>query len=131
MLERRGLPTEERGYFHGTDTKNHVAIQREGFRIGGVDGHGTAHGVAMGHGVYLGDMAEVSRDYVIGEDAMLLCRVLPGQRSPVPFGANQCSRELWPVEKEAAQSYEREHRGGKALILASSTLALPRYVVHY
>jgi uncharacterized protein YegL len=65
----------ERLVFHGTAEQNIESIARNGFRIGGVDGHPLANGAALGNGVYCSEDPAVAASYIRGSKRLLLCTV--------------------------------------------------------
>lgn len=130
MLESRGFPTLEAFVFHGTPSTDAIkSIQTEGFKIGGLDGHGITNGQVRGFGIYTGETPEVSRGYTQGLNCMLLLRVLPGKETSDYLSRDDCSMNDRVVQEGGVQSHRSEDAGVR--ILASPHLVLPRWVLHW
>jgi Poly(ADP-ribose) polymerase catalytic domain len=130
-LEARGLPFEASFVFHGTPEAKIPLIQGGGFKLPGVE-VGIANGTSFGNGIYLGLTPELSQGYARGSQSLLLVKVLRGRNKRQPLGLDDC-RSLgkgpdFPVVAGAYQSFEP---GNNMLIVASSVMTLPCYVVHW
>jgi hypothetical protein len=99
--------------FHGTKTHDNIAsIMKEGFKVGGQDGHPVAHGTACGRGVYSAIGPQTPMGYGGATKAVILCKALPGA-----VGA-----------QEVADSWNPH---GDWRIFKTSQQVLPFYVLHF
>ena len=91
-----------------------------------------ANGTAFGNGIYLGLTPELSESYARDSQSLLLVKVLGGRNKRLPLDLNDCLGPNrgpdFPVDAGAFQSYEPNNN---MLIVASSILTLPCYVVHW
>ncbi|KIY52894.1 hypothetical protein FISHEDRAFT_69357 [Fistulina hepatica ATCC 64428] len=112
---------EELQLFHGTASQNLESILADGFRIGGVAGHGITNGVARGYGVYLAAQIQVSLTYSQGDNRLFACRVLPGRitRRPVMHPPRSTN-----IGEEPFDSYS----DGSVYVVRYTSLVLPCYV---
>ena len=129
-LGSRGAPTKEVWTFHGTrHAKDIKSIMKDGFKIGGQDGHPVAVGSACGQGCYTaigpGDRTKDSpMHYAAGSRRVILARAVPGNR----LEGKSC--DGGPPSLAGVDSWTPSSRKDW-LILKTKEQILPYYVVHY
>ncbi|KAJ3035942.1 hypothetical protein HDV00_003289 [Rhizophlyctis rosea] len=110
------LPTNEEIVFHGTPVENIQPILKDGFKVGGKDGHRVVNGRAMGTGVYTGKTPHVPLGYAKGGMCMIVAKGLPGQ----PCTSGKCDK--------AGDHYEAPTG---VIVFRTAEQLLPCYVVYF
>ncbi|EJD46214.1 ADP-ribosylation [Auricularia subglabra TFB-10046 SS5] len=134
---------QEMQLFHGTPVANIPLILDGGFKIGGLKGHGVAHGTALGFGIYLAEHPSTAVGYTMGSNKLFACRVLPGRitnnfnysnRPPLAWSEKHCDAR--GIGSERYETYHSPNFGGfgagsGAFVVRHPALVLPCYMIEF
>ncbi|KAF9032673.1 ADP-ribosylation [Hymenopellis radicata] len=120
-----GEEPQELQLFHGTSSENIDSILNNGFRIGGLGGHGVVNGTALGYGVYLATDPNLSLQYARNASRIFACRVLPGRLT----NAVQYTRTL-PTIPVGSGQFETFASPG-VYVVRHTQLVLPCYMIEF
>ena len=101
VFKQGGVPTNEILVFHGSAKENIENIVRNGFKIGGVNGHRVTNGQHYGQGIYTDKDGLASPGYCCNSFCLVACKALPGNDSI--HSVNPSDRKSWVIFRSADQ----------------------------